>query len=356
MSLQPPDSSLPHAHGGPRCRGVIRSQAEDFQVEEVPGFTPDGIGEHLLLFIEKRDSNTDWVAGQLARMAGVARCDVGYAGLKDRHALTRQWFSILLAGRPEPDWSGTQETGFRVLEQARHGRKLRPGALKGNRFRLRVRQLEGDHQALAETLQAIAQMGTPNYFGEQRFGAEAGNLESARRLFAGELKRVKRKQRGFYLSAVRSMLFNKVLAARVAADNWNRPLAGERMMLAGSRSSFLAPEIDLTLQQRLEQMDIHPSGPLWGRGGMMVTAEAAELERRVLEADRFWCDGLERFGLKMERRALRVPVTDLAWQIDQDHLELGFFLPKGCFATALLRECLDYRQPSSFSPLRDSST
>ncbi|MCW8908278.1 MAG: tRNA pseudouridine(13) synthase TruD [Sedimenticola sp.] len=353
---QQPDSPFPHAHGFPRCRGLIRSCPEDFQVEEVAGFDPDGAGEHQLLWVEKRDSNTDWVAGCLARHAGVSRVDVGYAGLKDRHALTRQWFSLHLNGRPEPDWSTLAEPGVRILQQARHGRKLRPGALKGNRFRLRVRQLEGDLQWLEDTLQAIAANGIPNYFGEQRFGGGDGNIESARRLFAGELKRVKRRQRGFYLSAARSMLFNRVLAARVEAGNWNRPLSGERMMLAGTRSSFLAESVDDQLCQRLDEMDIHPSGPLWGRGEPMVGGEVAELERRVLEPERFWCLGLEQYGLKMERRALRMPATDLTWRIEGASLELEFLLPRGCFATALLRECLDYRQSDVAGPLRESST
>lgn len=353
---QQPELTLPHAHGAPACCGLIRSCADDFQVEEVAGFEPDGEGEHQLLWVEKRDSNTDWVAGCLARHARVSRADIGYAGLKDRHALTRQWFSLHLAGRPEPDWGALEEPGVRVLRQARHARKLRPGALKGNRFRLRVRQLEGDLGQLERTLRAIAQRGFPNYFGEQRFGERDGNIESARRLFAGELKRVKRRQRGFYLSAARSMLFNRVLAARVEAGNWDRPLSGERMMLSGTRSSFLAESVDSELCCRLDEMDIHPSGPLWGRGEPMVGGEVAVLEQRILEPERFWCQGLEKFGLKMERRALRVAAVDLAWRIGEGDLELEFFLPKGCFATALLRECLDYRQPDALDPLRESNT
>lgn len=326
-------------------------------VDEIPLVEPDGAGEHLLLHVEKRGSNTPWVAGRLARLAGVSRQDVSYAGLKDRHAVTRQWFSIRLAGRPEPDWSLVERDGFKVLESARHGRKLRVGALKGNRFRLRVRELAGDGDALESTLERIRREGIPNYFGEQRFGTESANLASARALFAGELKRVRRDKRGFYLSAARSLLFNKVLAARVSAGNWNRPLAGERMMLAGTRSSFAAPALDDEIIGRHERMDIHLSGPLWGRGESMVSGEVAELESTLLLPERFWCEGLERFGLQMERRALRVAVTDLSWERRDDLLELDFSLPKGCFATALLRECVDYRQCSlSVDPLRDSST
>lgn len=312
-------------------------------VDEIPLVEPDGEGEHLLLHVEKRDSNTAWVAGILARHAGVSRMDVSYAGLKDRHAVTRQWFSIRLAGKPEPDWSAIESTEFRVLQTARHARKLRVGALKGNRFRIRVRAFDGDDAVLNATLNTIARDGIPNYFGEQRFGTDDGNLASARALLAGELKRVKREKRGFYLSAVRSLLFNKVLAARVNAGNWNRPLAGERMMLSGTRSSFPAASVDEEIIQRLERMDIHLSGPLWGRGETMVSGEVAELESAVLLPEQFWRDGLERFGLQMERRALRVAVSELTWDRQGELLELNFNLPKGCFATALLRECIDYR-------------
>ncbi len=353
---EPETVYLPFAHGAPRCRGVIRSCPEDFRVDEIPLVEPDGAGEHLLLHVEKRGSNTAWVAGALARFAGVARMDVSYAGQKDRHAVTRQWFSIRLAGKPEPDWQAIASAEFRVLESARHSRKLRVGALKGNRFRIRVRAVEGDDAALQDTLERIAREGIPNYFGEQRFGTDDSNLASARALFSGELKRVKREQRGFYLSAVRSLLFNRVLAARVTAGNWNCPLAGERMMLDGTRSSFLAEVVDATILERHRQMDIHPSGPLWGRGELMVSAVVAELESDLLSPDQFWREGLERFGLQMERRALRVPVHELSWIRQDDRLDLSFTLPKGCFATALLRECVDYRLASSLHPLRDSST
>lgn len=325
-------------------------------MDEIPLLEPDGEGEHLLLQVEKRDSNTAWVAGVLARFAGVARMDVSYAGLKDRHAVTRQWFSIRLSGRPEPDWSTLDIPGVRILQSARHSRKLRVGALKGNRFRIRVREFDGDEAALGATLERLAAEGMPNYYGEQRFGADDANLTSARALFDGELKRVKREQRGFYLSAVRSMLFNRVLAARVSAGNWNRPLAGERMMLDGTRSSFLLEKVDDEILRRHREMDIHTTGPLWGRGRSLVAAEVEELEAAVLESEQFWCEGLERFGLQMERRALRVPVSGLHWSREADLLELDFTLPKGCFATTLLAECIDYRQPSAPKLLRESST
>jgi len=320
--------------------GVIRAIPEDFRVDEVLPFVPDGEGEHALLQIEKRNSNTDWVAGLLARHAGVPRRDVSYAGMKDRNAVTRQWFSVRLAGRPAPDWSALDSPALRVLQHSRHGRKLRTGALTGNRFQLRVRELQGDGARLAQCLGQLADRGMPNYFGSQRFGHDGANLEAALALFEGRLRRIKRQQRSIYLSAARSLLFNRVLAARVAAGNWDQALPGEWLMLDGSRSGFRLELLDETIRQRLARHDIHPSGPMWGRGDPVAADQAAALERTVLADAATWRAGLEAAGLKQERRALRAPVRELEWTLEKDQLLLSFFLPKGSFATSLLRECV----------------
>jgi len=333
---------LPFAFRTAQATGVIRSTPEDFLVEEMPSALPDGAGEHVLLQIEKRNSNTDWVAGQLARYANVPRRDVSYAGMKDRHAVTRQWFSVRLAGRLEPDWCALVSEEFKILQHDRHSRKLKIGALKGNRFTIRVKDFVGDAGALAETLAKLSELGMPNYFGEQRFGIDGENLEFAKKLFNGELGKVPRQKKGFYLSAARSYLFNLVLAERVRRKNWNQPINGDRFILDGSRSSFLADQIDDELVRRIAEHDIHVSGPLWGRGDIKVGGDAAVLEQSVLEAEHLLQGGLVQFGLSMERRALRASVHQLSWSIDDGVLTLCFELPKGVFATALLRECCDY--------------
>jgi tRNA pseudouridine13 synthase len=347
-------SQLPHAFGLPQATGCIRACPEDFRVDEIPLVEPDGEGEHVLLDIEKRNSNTDWVAKQLARLADVPNRDVSYAGLKDRNAVTRQWFSVRLAGKPEPDWRSLDSDDLKVFGAQRHSRKLRTGALRGNRFLIRVRDLTGDLDALEAHLRHIQEEGVPNYFGEQRFGHDGGNLAAAQALFAGDRKRVDRRLRGIYISAARSLLFNQVLARRVEQGSWNRLLEGERVMLDGSASSFHAEQIDAPLLGRLQEMDVHPSGPLWGRGRSDVTAEAAEVEQRALAGFESWQQGLERCGAELGRRALRAPVRDMIWSKEGDQMTLGFVLPRGSYATAVLRECLDYRSGSS--DLRDSST
>ena len=340
MSAYFDPSICPFAFGGPSCSGLIRVQLEDFRVDEIPLVEPSGAGEHVLLHIEKRGSNSDWVAGLLARHAGVLRRDVSFAGRKDRYAVTRQWFSVRVAARQEPVWSKLDTPQLRILEAHRHSRKLRTGALRGNRFRLRVRQLNGDHGALVEQLVVVAQQGIPNYFGEQRFGRNGANLAQAEALFSGKLKRVRPSLRGIYFSAARALLFNKVLAVRVQDGSWNRPLTGERLILNGSRSSFLAERIDDELLDRHRRMDLHTSGPLWGKGESGVTSEIAALESQALADDQFWQSGLERSGLEMGRRALRAAIMDLAWEREDDNMIIEFSLPKGSFATALLRECV----------------
>ena len=336
----------PFAYGGPPCRGVIRARSEDFRVEEIPAVTPDGQGEHVLLHVEKRDSNTDWVAGLLARHAGVPRGDVSYAGLKDRHAVTRQWFSVRLAGRDEPRWEALEGPDLRVLERARHSRKLRTGALRGNRFDILISALEGDRASLAQRLEAIREGGIPNYFGEQRFGRHGSNLRSAEALFAGRLGRVSRQKRGLYISAARALLFNRVLAERVRLGNWNEPLDGERLVLDGSRSSFVAERVDDELKRRFLEWDVHTSGPLWGSGALGPSGEAAAVEEGALAPFTAWREGLERLRLEMERRPLRARADELTWCETAEGLRLGFALPRGSYATALLRELVSW-QPGS---------
>ena len=335
-------SELPCAHGEPVLAARIRTQAEDFFVEELPGFEPSGAGEHLLLTVEKRGMNTAFAAKAIAQWAGVDESAIGHAGLKDRHAVTRQRFSVWIPKKIAPDIEALQSDELRVLEHAWHSRKLPRGALAGNRFVLVLREAAGERAAIEARLAAIAARGVPNYFGEQRFGRGGGNVQQAVAMFAG--RRVKREERSLLLSAARSELFNRVLVARVEAGNWDAALDGEVWMLDGSRSVFgpeaMAPE----LQARLDAFDIHPTGPLWGEGELRSADAVREVELAAMQGDTATRlrAGLERAGLKQERRALRLRPMELAWTWrDDDALELRFALPPGCYATTVLRELGD---------------
>jgi len=326
------------AYGAPPVRGQLRQVPEDFCVDEVLGFAPDGEGQHLLLQVEKRQTNTDWLARQLARHAAVKPRAVSYAGLKDRNAVTTQWFSLDLAGAPAPDWESLDLEGVRVLQAAPHRRKLRRGALRGNRFHLRVRGVTGDIPALEQRLAQVQATGVPNYFGEQRFGHGHGNLHRAVALFQGRLRERDRHRRGLCLSAARAFLFNLVLSRRVHEQSWQAVLEGEALMPDGSHGFFVAEHPDAEIEARLRRQEIHPSGPLWGQGRPPVQGAALALEEAVLAAHVTLREGLERAGLRQERRPLRLPIPDLQWRLADTTLELSFFLPAGSFATTVLRE------------------
>ncbi|MCG6934289.1 MAG: tRNA pseudouridine(13) synthase TruD [Proteobacteria bacterium] len=332
-------ANLAFAYGAPELRGEIRQQPDDFFVAEISAVEPSGEGEHVLLHIEKRGINTAWLAEQLARYAGVPKRDVSFAGLKDRQAVTRQWFSVGLAGKPEPDWSGLELEGVTVLQTARHRRKLRRGALQGNRFQIRIRNLQGDLAGLQLRLVQLERRGVPNYFGEQRFGREGRNLEQALTMFQG--RRVRdRNQRSLYLSAARSFLFNELLSRRVDRGDWDQPLRGDVMLLDGSNSYFVIDEVTEDIRQRCREFDIHPGGCLWGRGESPARLEAAALEQALPGAHPELCQGLEQAGLERAYRPLRLMVRDFRWQLDAEQrlLQLEMRLPAGAYATTVLRE------------------
>lgn len=325
--------------------GRLRDRPEDFLVDEIPVCEPDGEGEHLLLHVRKTGANTEWVARRLASHAGLPLSAVSYAGLKDRYAVTTQWFSLQVGVHSDPDWSSLDVGGVEVLEARRHRRKLRRGALRGNRFRILVRDLAGDLDALDEHLSLARQFGVPNYFGAQRFGNRGGNLYAAHALFTGETRRVQRHLKGLWLSAARSQLFNQILALRVTRGDWDQPLPGDRMQLDGSRASFLAEAVDEELIERCRAFDIHPSGSLWGAGEIMTSGEAAALERQVTEEFPVWAQGLAAAGLRQERRPLRLQASAMEALITNNEvLEIGFELPAGAYATAVLRELVDTRR------------
>lgn len=291
---------------------TFRAEPADFVVEELVGFEPSGAGEHGCFHIEKTGHNTVWVAKALAERFGVAMADVGYCGLKDRHAITRQWFSVRVPTGGDIDLSGWDVPGVRVLAASRHSRKLRPGEHAGNRFVIRLRQIEGDHDTLSERFLQVSSQGVPNYFGEQRFGRDAGNLIQAHAMAGVHPTVWRQRKHQFALAAIRSWLFNQVLAERVRQGTWNVCVEGEP---TGT-----------------------PSGPLWGRGRLASAAALGELERAVTEEYRQWRDILEHTGVSQQRRPLCLFLDDASHYWEGDDFVMTFCLPPGAFATSVIRE------------------
>lgn len=343
MSGDPPLFVWPRAYGAPVCRGAYRQTPEAFVVEEILDFVPEGEGEHLWLWLEKRELNTVELARRLARGFEIAPRDVGFSGLKDRSAVTRQWLSLWLPGRATPDDLDARvaSAGARLLKAARHPRKLKRGVHRGNRFGLHVAIDAAQRDAFAARWQALSAEGVPNYFGPQRFGRDGANVARARQLFARGWRKRDDKQ-GLLLSAARSWLFNAVLAARVSDGRWNRALEGDVFNLDGTMSRFAPEALDAALQERVARLDIHPTGALWGRGALESGAAVAALEQRVADEHAELAAGLEGAGLRQERRALRVRLAEARLEHDEAGVKLTFALGRGAFATAVLRELIEH--------------
>jgi tRNA pseudouridine13 synthase len=313
----------PNAYPASGASATLKLHNEDFIVTELPLQLPSGEGEHIWLDIEKNGANTAFIALQLADATGVQERDVGYAGLKDRYAITRQWFSIYLPKGETPDLTLLQHPEFKVLSQTRHVKKLRPGDLQGNRFRIVLRDVTGDRDAIETNLKSVAAQGVPNYFGAQRFGHDGGNVEQGRAMLAREIRVRNPKKKGIYLSAVRSFVFNEVLALRIQQGLWGQTLPGDVMDEAG-----------------------RPTGPLWGRGRVITTDQAQALENGVAERHATLCDGMEHAGLDQERRALVASPAEMSWEwLQADQLMITFSLPAGTYATSVLSEILRTTEP-----------
>lgn len=335
-------ASLAYAYQPPIASARLRCGADDFQVQENLSFQPSGSGNHVYLYIRKRFLTTEELSRKIAKLAQVGSHEIGYAGLKDRNAVTSQWFSVDVSGKLQPDWKQLESDRITIISVTRHERKLKQGAIDSNAFRLTLRSVCGDEGRLNERLLLMKTRGVPNYFAEQRFGIDENNLTAARQLFAGELRVKNRHLRGLYYSAARSYLFNLVLSQRVSLNNWDRALAGDAMILDGSRSFFVVDRIDEEINHRVRQGDIHPSGPLWGKGESVTCDEARMVEQQALKDCRVWQKGLEEHGLEQHRRALRLLPGEFSWMFEKpDVLHLAFTLPSGAYATGVVRELVN---------------
>lgn len=335
-------------------------------MEELLGWQPEGEGEHWMLQITKQGLNTEFVAKQLARALRIPSRQVSYSGLKDRHAVTSQWFGIHLPGHKGLDWPGIIESindnlqrdhadeSLQLNQAVAHRKKLKTGSHRGNRFRLRLQQVTGDREEWDQTLQLIARQGVPHYFGPQRFGHSGANWE---RLLQWVTKqwRPKRHQKGLYLSVLRAFLFNELLSYRVGNQTWNQALEGDLMMLAGSRSLFSAREEELaSLQPRAAVGEISATGFLAGADNPKLPPLSGEpwmCEQALQLSYSRLCTFAKQQKLIADRRALCLPVGELNWHWHaSDILELSFILPKGGFATSVLHECGELRESDRYAP------
>lgn len=310
------------ALGRPLFTASIRTTPEDFRVTEMLGWDFSGDGEHDYLWIEKTGANTEWVARQLARHADVPNRDIGYAGLKDRHAVTRQWFSVPRWNAP--DWHQFEVEGVKVLEVQRHQKKLRRGAHKANAFEIVLRGdgLDEHAAALEARLAALREQGVPNYFGEQRFGREGANLQLADDWAAG--KRLPRHKRSIAISTMRAFLFNEALDRRVREGTWNRLASGDTANLDGTGSVFDVEHLDDEIVRRCAELDVHPTGILVGKGSPGVRAD--------------WIGALSAAGVKPGVRSLRARLNEPLAEICNQTVRLSFALARGSYATSVLRE------------------
>lgn len=345
-------SDMPHAFSAPSVKGSIRHQPADFYVREELSFQPGDGGEHLWLFIRKTNWNTTDLALWLAKAACISLKAVGYSGLKDRRAVTDQWFSLHLPGKPDPVWDSLP-AGVEIVQSCRHTRKLNRGTHRYNYFSIAVTALQFDDSSAAllqERLQGVARRGVPNYFGEQRFGRDKGNWQRGAAWLRGEGEAPRKAQlKSFWLSAVRSGIFNAVLAERVRRDCWDTPLAGDICQPDGSRGLFNEKD-EPQCAERMAAGEVHPTAPLVGLAGMLPQDLSAALEQQVLDLFPAEIAGLQAQGLESARRATRLPVRDLEWTLADDTLTLSFRLPVGAFATSVLAEIVEL-VPLSLEPL-----
>ncbi|MCE9798846.1 tRNA pseudouridine(13) synthase TruD [Raoultella ornithinolytica] len=335
-------NELTWLHGKPQGQGILKANPEDFVVVEDLGFAPDGEGEHLLVRILKTDCNTRFVADALAKFLKIHAREVSFAGQKDKHAVTEQWLCARLPGKEMPDLSKFQLEGCQVLEYARHKRKLRLGALKGNQFTLILREIS-DRDDVERRLQAVAAQGVPNYFGAQRFGIGGSNLLGALRWAESGAPLRDRNKRSFWLSAARSGLFNQQVSIRLKKPEFNQVVDGDALQLTGRGSWFVAtPEERAQLQERVDNRELMITAALPGSGEWGSQREALAAEQAAVAEETQLQALLVREKVEAARRAMLLYPQQMSWNWwDDVTVELRFWLPAGSFATSVVRELIN---------------
>ena len=324
--------------GTPQQTGRLKAEFADFIVREELGYPLAGEGEFVAVKVRKTNANTLFVGEQLAKFVGISAKNMSYAGLKDRHAVTEQWFCLHLAGKETPDFSTFECEGIEILEVTRHNRKIRTRALEGNYFELLLRDVV-ETDELKQRLNQLQEIGFPNYFTEQRFGRDGHNLTQAQRWASGEISVKDRKKRSFYLSAARSEVFNLVVSQRIADQQMQTVLLGDYLQLAGSNSFFEVKAEDLMQsQQRLDENDVLLTAPLIGENSLQQNGN--ECEEAIVAQHENLINLMKKERMNAARRAMLCKLQDLRWQFEPEGLRLTFFLNSGSYATGLVRELI----------------
>ena len=322
----------------PKQTALLKAEYADFVVKEQLDYDMSGDGEFVAVKVRKTDCNTLFVGEQLAKFAGISARNMSYAGLKDRKAVTEQWFSLQMPGKPTPDFSQFSLEGVEILDVTRHQRKIRIGSLQGNHFEILLRNVE-ETDELKVRLDFLAKNGFPNYFTEQRFGRDGNNLTQALRWANGEIKVKDRNKRSFYLSAARSEMFNLIVSKRMELNLAQQILVGDVLQLNGSHSWFVVDESEdlAQLQQRLAQQDVLLTAPLIGE----EEKSAVDFEHEIFAQHQALFDLMRQERMKAARRPILMQPQYFQWQFEPNGLHLQFALPAGSYATALIRELVN---------------
>ncbi len=323
--------------------GVIRTYPKDFQVTELNDIELSGEGEHLWLYIEKTNSNTDWVAKQLSNICQVPRRQVSFAGQKDRIAITKQWFSIQLPKIEDQDKiQAALPDEIVILKSKKHSKKIKIGQLNHNQFRITLRNIDGDKQQIQANIDSIKENGVPNYFGPQRFGHHMSNIQKASDWFDGRYKPKTKNLKSLLISTARSHIFNTIIAQRISNNNWHKTITGDILQLNGTHSWFNSGDAtEEEISKRLKDFDIHLTAAMWGENPVQSIGHCAQLEKQVADEFPIYQQGFNKFRLKQDRRAMRIIPINLNHRWLDDQLILTFKLLPGSYATGVMREILN---------------
>ena len=334
-----PELSLPYQTSSwPGVGGCIKQSPEDFQVREHLLYQPTGEGDHVFCDLERAGMETRSMLSLLSEVTGVPQKDLGYAGLKDKQALSRQWISVPWPGKSLEDLEALlmSRSEWAVHQCVRYGNKLKRGHNLGNSFRIVVRQVRGCEDTLAGIAGHIVEHGLANFFGPQRFGRDGLNAHIGRAVLKGRYIR-SRTQRGLMLNAWQSELFNRWLVMRLERTGLDRLLCGDIARVEG-RGGLFRVEDAAADTGRCQRGELQLTGPMFGAKMMTASGEPGRWEEELLAAEELEREALKRQRLPGTRRAARIRAGELHWELRADNLLLSFFLPKGSYATIVTRE------------------